>query len=56
MADYGAGSDIEFLTYAGSQDADEMIGMVAGEGGMVAGDFIGDPSAAGHGGGVGLSG
>ena len=49
MADYGAGGDIEFLTDAGSQDADEMIGVFVGEGGMVARDFIGDPSAAGHG-------
>ena len=25
-----------------------MIGMVAGEGGVVARDFVGDPSASGH--------
>src|SRR5271165_3413540 len=40
--------DIEFLADAGTQDADEVIGMVPGEGGLIATDFVGDPSAACH--------
>ena len=47
-ADHGVGGDIEFLANAGAQNADQVIGVVAGEGGAVARDFVGDPSAAGH--------
>jgi len=35
--------------YARAEDADQMIGVGASEGGVVVGEFIGDPSAAGHG-------
>ena len=45
----GTGGDIEFLSYAGTQDADQMIGMIAGEGGVVAREFVGDPAASRHG-------
>ena len=55
-ADDGAGRNIEFLAHAGAQNADQMIGVLAGEGGAVARDFIGDPSAAGHGEGLQASG
>ena len=47
-ADGGSGSNVEFLADAGAQDADEVVGVFAGEGGVVAGDFVGDPAAAGH--------
>ena len=33
-ADAVAGGDIEFLAYAGAQDADQMISVIAGEGGV----------------------
>ena len=29
-----AGSDVEFLAYAGAQDADQVVGVRAGEGGV----------------------
>ena len=40
--------DVEFLSDAGAQDSDQVIGVFAGEGGAVSRDFVGDPSAAGH--------
>ncbi len=46
--DNRAGSDVEFLAHAGAQDADQVVGVRAGEGGVVVGEFVGDPSAAGH--------
>src|ERR1700727_2218638 len=48
-ADFRIGGDIEFLADLGAQDADEVVGMTAGEGGAVGGSLVGDPSATGHG-------
>jgi len=41
-------NDVKFLSDASAEDADEMVGMSAGEYSSVARDLIGDPSAAGH--------
>jgi hypothetical protein len=43
-----AGGDIEIFSDASAEDADEMIGVFAGQGGAVIGDFVGDPAAARH--------
>jgi hypothetical protein len=42
------GNDVEFLADTGAQDAGQMIGMGAGERGVIFGEFVGDPAAAGH--------
>jgi hypothetical protein len=44
-----SGGNVEFLTDAGAQDSDQVIGVGPGESGSVAGNFVGDPAAAGHG-------
>ena len=43
-----AGSNIELLSYASAKDANKMISVISDQRGLVAGDFVGDPSAAGH--------
>jgi hypothetical protein len=46
--DTHTGGDIEFLPYAGAENARKMLGVASGESGMIAGDFVGHPAAAGH--------
>ena len=41
-------NDVKFLPDASAEDTNQMVGMSAGECGPVTGNFIGDPSAAGH--------
>ena len=43
-----AGHEIEFLPFPSTEYANQMIGMSSGEGGVTGGNFVGDPSAAGH--------
>ena len=43
-----AGGDVEFLADLGAEHAGEMVGVGADQGGVVSGDFVGDPAAAGH--------
>jgi len=45
--DSGRRRNVEFLSKLCAQDAREMRCMVAGQGGAIALDFIGDPAAAG---------
>ena len=42
-------ANVEFLAYAGAQDANEMIGVFAQQRRVVSENFVGDPAAAGHG-------
>src|SRR5438105_13721572 len=44
----GSGRDIKFLPDAGAKNANEMIGMLPGQSGTIPGDFVGNPSTAGH--------
>jgi hypothetical protein len=43
------GDDVEFLSDAGAEHADQMIGVSTDQGRTVGGEFVGDPAAAGHG-------
>jgi hypothetical protein len=45
---YSTRGDIKFLPNAGTQDANEVIGMFPSKGGVIAQNFIGDPSASSH--------
>ena len=46
--DEAVGDDVEDLAGFGAEDAGEMVGLVAGEGGGAIGPGIGDEAAAGH--------
>jgi hypothetical protein len=40
--------NVEFLSHPGPQNANEVIGVIAGQKGVIIGNFVGNPSAAGH--------
>ena len=44
----GTGSNIEFLSNSGAENASQMVGVFAGKSGAVVREFVGDPSASGH--------
>ena len=48
--------DVEFLAHASAKHTYKMLRVFARESGFVPRDFIGNPSAAGHGGSMGLGG
>src|SRR5204862_3283073 len=43
-----SGSDFEFLSYAGAKYSGQVFSVFTGEGSAIAGNFVGDPAAAGH--------
>ena len=45
---YGVSDNIEFAPHAGTQNADEVIRMIANQSGAISGDFIGNPSSSRH--------
>jgi hypothetical protein len=47
-ADHSVGHDIELLSDACAEHANQVVGVCPGEGSSVARDLIGDPSATGH--------
>ena len=48
-ADVVSGGDIEFLPDASAKHLREMVGVGTDQSSVTAGDFVGDPAAAGHG-------
>ena len=46
--DMFASSYFEFLSYSGAKYSGQVFSVFTGEGGAVAGNFVGDPATAGH--------